>query len=85
MNITNKPQVQDGNFVKLFHKTNRFGKSSITASAVESWNKIKKELKNTLLQHLSPNKLKQCSIVFILNHLNNFDRYYKNGYDFNSS
>ena len=26
--------------MKLFYKTNRYGKYSITVSAVESWNKI---------------------------------------------
>ena len=29
-----------GNLTKLFYKTNRYGKYSITVSAVESWNKI---------------------------------------------
>ena len=29
-----------GNLMKLFYKTDRYGKYSITASAVESWNKI---------------------------------------------
>ena len=29
-----------GNLIKLFYKTNRYGKCSITVSAVESWNKI---------------------------------------------
>ena len=31
-----------GNLMKLFYKTNRYGKYSITISAVESWNKIQK-------------------------------------------
>ena len=35
-----------GNLTKLFYKTNRFGKYSITVSAVELWNKILKQLKN---------------------------------------
>ena len=34
------------NHKKLFYKTNRYGKYSITVSAVESWNKIEKQLKN---------------------------------------
>ena len=34
-----------GNLMKHFYKTNRYGKYSITVSAVESWNKIQK-LKN---------------------------------------
>ena len=29
-----------GNLMKLFYKTNRYGKYSIAVSAVESWNKI---------------------------------------------
>ena len=45
------------NLIKSIYKTNIYGKYSITASAVESWNKIQKELKNTLLKHLSPNKI----------------------------
>ena len=35
-----------GNLTKIFYKTNRYGKYSITVSAVELWNKIKKQLKN---------------------------------------
>ena len=38
-----------GNLMKLFYKTNRYGKYSITVSAAESWKKIQKQLKNTLL------------------------------------
>ena len=47
-----------GNLTKLFHKTNKYGKYSITVSAVESWNKIQKQLKNILLKDLSPYKTK---------------------------
>ena len=57
--------------MKLFYKTNRYGKYSITVSAVESWNKIQKELKNILLKNLSPYKVKQLSLTFISNHINN--------------
>ena len=32
-----------GNLIKLFYKTKRYGKYSITVSAVESWNKIQKQ------------------------------------------
>ena len=39
-----------GNLMKLFYKANRYGKYSITISAVESWNKIQKQLKNMLLK-----------------------------------
>ena len=34
-----------GNLIKLFYKTDRYGKYLITASTVESWNKIQKQLK----------------------------------------
>ena len=47
-----------GNLIKLFYKTKRYGKYSVTVSAVESWNKIQKQLKNILLKDLSPNKTK---------------------------
>ena len=47
-----------GNLMKLFYKTNRYGKYSITISAVEPWNKIQKQLKNILLRDLSHNKIK---------------------------
>ena len=48
--------------MKLFYKTDRYGKYSITVSAVESWSKIQKQLKSILLKDLSPNKIK---IIFI--------------------
>ena len=47
-----------GNLIKRFYKTKRYGKYSITVSAVESWNKIQKQLKDLLLRDLSPNKIK---------------------------
>ena len=47
-----------GNLTELFYKTNRYGKYSITVSAVELWNKIQRQLKNMLLKDLSPNKTK---------------------------
>ena len=47
-----------GNLIKLFYKTKRYGKYSITVNAVESWNKIQKQLKDLLLRDLSPNKIK---------------------------
>ena len=47
-----------GKLMKLFYETNRYGKYSITVSAVASWNKIQKQLKNMLLKDLSPNKAK---------------------------
>ena len=56
--------------MKLFYKTDRYGKYSIPVSAVELWNKIQK-LKSILLKDLSPIKLKQLSLIFILNLINN--------------
>ena len=47
-----------GNLMKPFYKTNRYGKYSITISAIGSWNKIQKQLKNMLLKDLSSNKMK---------------------------
>ena len=47
-----------GNLTKLFYKTNKYGKYSITVSAVESWNKIQKQLKNISLKDLPPSKTK---------------------------
>ena len=41
-----------GNLMKLFYKTNRYRKCSITVSAVRSWNKIQIQLKNMLLKNL---------------------------------
>ena len=46
------------NLIKIFYKTERYGKYSITISAVESWNKIQKQLKDLLLRNISPNKIK---------------------------
>ena len=42
----------------------------MTISAVESRNKIRKQVKDMLLEDLSPNKIKM-SVIFILNHMNN--------------
>ena len=52
--------------MKLFYKTNRYGKYSITVSAVESWNKIQKQLKDMLLKKLSPRKIKTIVSNFYL-------------------
>ena len=46
--------------------TNRYGKYTITVSAVESWDKIQKQLRNTLLKDLSPNKTKAVVSNFYL-------------------
>ena len=58
-----------GNLTKLFYETNRYGKYSITVSAVESWNKIQKQLKDMLLKDLSPRRIKTIVSNFILNHI----------------
>ena len=55
------------NLTKLFYKTNRYGKHSITVSAVDSWNKIQNQLKDMLLKIYPPRKLKQLLVIFILN------------------
>ena len=55
-----------GNLMKRFYKTNRYGKYSITVSTVESWNKIQKQLKNMLLKNLSPYKIKTVVTNFYL-------------------
>ena len=47
-----------GNFTKIFYKTNKYEKFSITVSAGELRNKIQKQLKSILLKDLSPNKTK---------------------------
>ena len=46
------------NLTKLFYKTNRNGKYSITVSTIGSWSKIQKQLKDMLLKDLSPRKIK---------------------------
>ena len=52
--------------MKPFYKTNRYGKYSLTVSAVESWNKVQKQLKNMLLKNLSPYKIKTVVTNFYL-------------------
>ena len=47
-----------GNLIKPFSKTKRYRKYSITISAIESWNKIQRQLKDVLLRDLFPNKTK---------------------------
>ena len=50
--------------MKRFYETDEYGKYSITISAVESWNKIQKQLKSILLKDLSPNKIKTAATNF---------------------
>ena len=47
--------------------TKRYEKYSITVTTVESWNRIQKQLKNTLLKDLSRNKTKTTASDFDLN------------------
>ena len=47
-------------------KDKKYGNYSITVSAVESWNKIQKKLKDMLLRDLSPNKIQKIVSAFYL-------------------
>ena len=71
-----------GNFIKRFYKTNKYGRHSIAVCAIGSWKKIQKQLKNSLRKDLSTlphphppppkkNKLKQLLVIFFLNHIKN--------------
>ena len=51
--------------IKSSYRTNRYGKYSTVASAVDSWSKIQKQL-NILLKDLSPNNIKTVVIIFYL-------------------
>ena len=55
-----------GNLTKLSHKTNIYGNYSITVSAVESRNRIQKQIKDMLLKDLSPRKIKTTVSKFYL-------------------
>ena len=55
-----------GNLTKLFYKTNKYEKYPITVSAVDSWNKIQKQLKDMLLKDLTPRKIKTIVSNFYL-------------------
>ena len=48
------------------YETDRYGKYSITVSAVESWNKVQNQLKDMLLKDLSPRKIKTIVSNFYL-------------------
>ena len=61
--------------MKLFYKTDRCGKYSIIVSAVESWNKIQKQLKSILLKDLSSNNIKTVATNFY------FKLYINNSFD----
>ena len=55
-----------GNLTKLFCKTNRYGKYSITVSTVESSSKVQKQLKDRLLKDLSLREIKAIISNFYL-------------------
>ena len=65
LNYETSSSTQD-NLINFFYKTDRYGKYSVTVSAVESWNKIQKQLKDMLLKDLSPNKIKAIVSDFYL-------------------
>ena len=50
----------------VFYETIIYGKYSMTVSAVESWNEIQKQLKDTLIKYLSPKKIKTIVSNFYL-------------------
>ena len=50
----------------VFYEAIIYGKYSMTVSAVESWNKIQKQLKDKLLKYLSPRKIKTVVRNFCL-------------------
>ena len=86
INITMNPQVLHRVArVKLFYKTNRYGKYSIAVSAVKSWTKSKNNLKIHYLKIYPQLEWKQLWVIPILNHNNNFNQSCKNIYDFNTS
>ena len=60
-----------GRLIKLFYKTNRYRKYSVTVSVVESWNKTPKQQKICYSKIYRAIKLKQLLTIFILNHINN--------------
>ena len=55
-----------GNIIKPMYKTNRYRKYSITLSAIESWNKIQKQLKDILLK--GPIKLTIVSNFYLISY-----------------
>ena len=61
-----KPCSRQGTLINSSYKTNRYGKYSVIASAVDSSNKIQNQLKNTLLRNLSPNNTETVVSNFYL-------------------
>ena len=64
-----KPQVLDKAI--FLYQTNIYERYLKIASAVDSWNKIQEQLKNTLLKVYPIITLKQSLVIFISNHINN--------------
>ena len=55
-----------GNLIKSKYMRSRYGKYSITGNAVNSWNKIQKNLKSTLQTDLFPNNIKPAVSNYFL-------------------
>ena len=53
------------NLIKSSYTTNRYGKYSIIANAVDSLNKIPKQLKNTLLKYLFLSNINNNKVGFL--------------------
>ena len=66
INVTMKPQFLHG-VISQNYFIKQIDMGSIQSLAVESWNKIQKQLKDILLKDLSPRKIKA---IVILNHIN---------------
>ena len=59
---------RQGNLIKSSYRTNRYGKYSIIASTIDSWNKIQKNVETHYWKIYPPITLKQFLALFILNH-----------------
>ena len=51
--LTQASGSTQANFIKSFYKKNKYGKYSIAVCAIESRNRIEKQLKNSLRKKLS--------------------------------
>ena len=58
--------------LRMAASANRCGKYSITASVIQSWNKIQKQLNMRYVKIYPSIKLKQLSVIFILNNIKIF-------------
>ena len=57
---------RQGNLINSSYRCNRYGKYSIITNTVDSWNKIQKQLKNTLLKDISLSDIKTVVSNFYL-------------------